>query len=288
MYQSAFIRRVAASSIFALVGIACASAIAADGYRTQSPGITNPSAQCGLNFNVPGVVSKVMVKEGDTVKEGDVVAQQDDSVEQADLLVKLADVKNSALQIDAAKADLEQKKVELKRSQKMYDQKVLGESELEKAKLDVVIGGIRVTLAEQETVQKQLEADAEKAKIAQKKLIATLGGIVQKINVHPGELATNDPKTPCMMIVLNQPLYVEVDVPVGIANTMTLHQKIEVRYPGDNAWLTGDLIYFNPVANAAAGSQRIRLELANPTNMRSGLQVEVKLGEKVATAAPAR
>ena len=241
-----------------------------------------PPINAGSTFNVPGVVSKVMVKEGDVVKSGDVVAQQDDTVEQADLLVKQADTKNAALQIDAAKADLEQKKVEMKRSQKMYDQKVLGESELEKAKLDVVIGQIRVTLAEQETTQKSLEADAEKAKIAQKKLIATIDGIVQKINVHAGELATNDPKTPCMMIVLNEPCAVEVDVPVGIANSLSLKQKIEVRYSTDQPWLSAELIYFNPVANAAAGTQRIRLQLDNPTHMRSGLQVEVKLGEKVA------
>ncbi|HWE03200.1 MAG TPA: efflux RND transporter periplasmic adaptor subunit [Tepidisphaeraceae bacterium] len=288
MLKSELFCRLAAASILAVVGLTGASAPAADGYRTQSPGITNPSDQRGLNFNVPGVVSQVMVKEGDIVKKGDVVAQQDDSVEQADLLVKEADQKNAALQIDAAKADLEQKKVELKRSQKMSDQKVLGESELEKAKLDVVIGQIRVTLAEQETEQKKLEADAEKAKIAQKKLIATIDGIVQKINVHAGELATNDPKTPCMMIVLNEPLYVEVDVPIGIAGSLALKQKIDVRYAGDQPWLSGELIYFNPVANAAAGTQRIRLQLDNPNHMRSGLQVEVKLGEKVAVAHPAR
>jgi RND family efflux transporter MFP subunit len=289
MLISIIFRRIAVASILAIVGVAGGSALAADGgYRTQNPGITNPSDQRGLNFNVPGVVSQVMVKEGDVVKKGDVVAQQDDTVEQADLLVKEADTKNSALQIDAAKADLEQKKVEMKRSQKMYDQKVLGESELEKAKLDVTIGEIRVTLAQQETEQKKLEADAEKAKIAQKKLFATIDGIVQKINVHAGELATNDPKTPCMMIVLNEPLYVEVDVPVGIANSLAIKQKVDVRYATDQPWLSAELIYFNPVANAAAGTQRIRLQLDNPTNLRSGLQVEVKLGEKVAVAEPAR
>lgn len=289
MLKNIFPRRFAATCVLGLIGLTAGSLLAADPYdRSSSPGITNPSEQRGLNFNVPGVVAKMMVKEGDTVKKGQLVAQQDDSVEQADLLVKEADEKSSALQIEAAKADLDQKKVELKRSDKMFSQGVLGESELEKAKLDVVIGAIRVTLAEQETAQKKLEADAAKVKIEQKKLFSTIDGIVQKINVHDGELATNDPKTPCMTIVLNQPLYVEVDVPVSAAKSLALHQTIDVRYAEENQWHPAELIYFNPVANAAAGTQRIRLQLENPSNMRSGLQVEVKIGEKVAVAQPAR
>ena len=261
---------------------------AGDSRGGNPPGITNPSEQRGLNFNLPGVVSKVLVKEGDVVKKGDLVAQEDDSVDLAELSVKQAETKSAALQIDAAKADVDQKRVELKRSEKMYSQKVIGESELEKARLDVVIGDIRVTLAQQETEQKNLEAEAQKAKIAQKKLFSTIDGIVQKINVHEGELATNDPKTPCMTIVLNEPLYVEVDIPVSQAKGLSLHNKLEVRYSGEKEWHAAELIYFNPVANAAAGTQRIRLQLDNPDHVRSGLQVEVKLGENVAVAAPAR
>ena len=60
-----------------------------------------------------------------------------------------------------------------------------------------------------------------------------------------------------------------------------------MRYAADQPWLSGELIYFNPVANAAAGTQRIRLELDNPTHMRSGLQVEVKLGKSGLAAAGA-
>ena len=84
-------------------------------------GITNPSEQRGLNFNVPGVVSKIYVKEGDEVKKGMVVAQQDDTVEQAELVAKEAEAKSSELQIKAAQADLAQKKVEAVRSQTMFD-----------------------------------------------------------------------------------------------------------------------------------------------------------------------
>lgn len=293
MLKQVLVRRTAAALLGAVLTVSAGSAFAADASSSSSsgrtfPGITAPSEQRGLNFNVPGVVSKVSVKEGDAVKKGDLVAEQDDRVEQAELFAKHEEIKASALQIDAARAQVDQAKVELTRSEKMFKQKVLGESELEKAKLEVVIGEIRVKLAAQESDQKKAEAKAIEAKIAQKKVFSTIDGVVQKVNVHEGELATNDPKTPCMQVVLNEPLYVEFDPPVSIAKTFTLHQKLEVKYAGDTDWQPAEVIYFNPVANAAAGSQRVRLQLDNAPHARSGLQIEVKLADKVALAPAAR
>ncbi len=222
MLKFPFPRQAAVAFVAASIGLFGGSLLGADiSTAGKLPGITNPSEQRGLNFNIPGVVSKISVKEGDLVKKGDLVAQQDDSVDLAELEVKKAEAESSKLQIAAAEKDLAQKKVELERSQKMFDQKVLGKSELEKAALDVEIGHIRVDLAAQETKQKQLEADAQQKKIDQKKLYSTIDGIVQKINVHEGELATNDPKTPCMQIVANEPLYVEVDLPVASARAFS-------------------------------------------------------------------
>lgn len=270
----AYGRRIVAFSVAGLITLT--SAVLADGTPSfNHPGITNPSEQRGLNFNVPGVVAKIFVKEGDIVKKGDIIAQQDDSVDVAELRVKEAEAKGSALQIDAAKADLEQKKVELDRSKIMFQKHVLGQSELDKAQLDVTIGEIRVKLAQQETAQKQEEAEAEKAKIEQKKMHSTIDGIVQKINVHDGELATNDPKTPCIQIVKNQPLFVEVDLPIASAKNLKLNQKLDVKYTDETKWREAELIFFNPVANAAAATQRVRLRMDNPENFRSGYQVDV-------------
>jgi RND family efflux transporter MFP subunit len=274
MWKLALQRR-SAICLLATIGLSAGCLCAADSGSFRNPGITNPSEQRGLNFNVPGVVSKVFVKEGDIVKKGDPIAEQDDTVELAELKVKEADVVGSALQIDAAITDLDQKKVEFTRQSDMFAKHVAGKSDVEKAKLDVDIGDIRVKLAKQETEQKQQEVEAQKAKIVQKKLVSTIDGIVQKINVHEGELATNDPKTPCVQIVLNEPLYVEIDIPVEAAAKLQLKQKMDVRYQGEAKWHSAEIIYFNPVASAAAGTQRIRMQLDNPNHLRSGLQVEV-------------
>jgi len=266
---------MAAACLLVTLGLSSSYICAAEPSADSHPGITTPSEQRGLNFNVPGAVAKVFVKEGDLVKKGQLVAQQDDSVELAELKVKEADANSSVLQVKAAKADLAQKQVELVRQNDLFAKHVTGKSDVEKAQLDVTIGAIRVDLAQEETKQKLDEAESVKARIAQKKLFTTIDGIVQKINVHDGELATNDPKTPCIQIVLNQPLSVDIDLPVAAAKTLKLNQKMDVRYSDETKWRPAEISFFNPVANAAAGTQRIRLSLDNPENMRSGLQVEV-------------
>jgi RND family efflux transporter MFP subunit len=297
MRNQSFGLQIAAAGLGLTVFFAasCRAASPAQG-SYSNPGITNPSEMRGLNFNVPGVVSKVHVKEGDLVKKGDVLAQQDDSVDLAELAVKELEASGSTLQIDAAQKDLDEKKVILERSEKEYKTHVIGKEDLEKAQLDVAIGGIRVTLAETESKQKVGEVTAEKAKIAQKKLLSTIDGIVQKINVHDGELATNDPKTPCMQIVSNEPLYVEIYLPVAEAARLQLKQAMDVRYldlPSDNKWHEAQIIFFNPVSDARASTQLVRLQLENPNHLRSGVQMEVapsdpKHEKAVAIAAPAR
>jgi multidrug efflux pump subunit AcrA (membrane-fusion protein) len=95
---------------------------------------------------------------------------------------------------------------------------------------------------------------------------------------------------------LNEPLYVEVDIPVGAAKDLKVKQKMDVRYAGEDKWQMAEINFLNPVANAAAGTQRIRLQMDNPNHLRSGLQVEVGPSDPkhehdakgVAVAAPAR
>src|SRR5580693_3798491 len=110
-----------------LAGFAVPSAVlrASDGGLKQ--GITKPSDQRDITFNGPGVVGSLTVKEGDAVQAGQPVVDQDDTVEQATLAVAEVEA-TSRVQIEAAEAKLAYQQVELKRKQKMADQKVLGES----------------------------------------------------------------------------------------------------------------------------------------------------------------
>src|SRR5688572_22373012 len=106
-------------------------------------GRSEPSQRSKLAAQVPGIVKEILVKRGDEVKAGQPVIQQDDrlAVNQLEILEKEA---NSTIRVDAAKADLDQKQVELKRLRGIYsDPSAPANSniELERAELEVVFKG---------------------------------------------------------------------------------------------------------------------------------------------------
>ena len=254
--------------------------------ETLYPGFTKPSESRDVTFNGPGVVSEEPVKEGDVVTEGQRLAVQDSVLEEA--AVKVAEVEaNSDLQIVAAKADHDAKVVELTRKQEMRKDNVVGESELEEAKVNEVIAAIRIQLAQQEKEKAMAEVGEEQAKIKLKQLSSPVAGIVAKINTHVGEAASSDVSKPIMTIIKNDPLYVEVELPTAVVKNVHNRQMMDVRYVGEDKWVEAEVIFVAPEADARSDRQKVRLQLANSSGRQSGLQVQVKAPEAVATASQA-
>lgn len=85
--------------------------------------ITIPSADVTLSFVQPGLISKVLIKEGDKVEAGQMLIQQD---------------------LEAAEASLAQKKVDLKRLEWAGKRGSATDLEVEHARLDVKMAQIIV------------------------------------------------------------------------------------------------------------------------------------------------
>ena len=109
----------------------------------------------GANTQGPAPITAIYVKEGDTVKKGEVLARLADIQPEADLKAQqaalnasLADsaageaaeksaddnVAVAQAQVEHDRADVEQKKVDLKRSQELFDSKLLAPQDFEAKK----------------------------------------------------------------------------------------------------------------------------------------------------------
>lgn len=257
---------------------------------TSYRGETAPSAVYPVNSRAAEVVWKVLVKPGEHVTKDQVVIQLDDREEAAKLKVIEAEMKALEVAIKAAESELRLKKTELARYQIMGD--AASWVEAEKAKVEVEQAEMAVEKAKADRDARQVQVDYQKVIVERMKLRSPADGIVQDINLREGGLP--DPQKPPITIVQTHPLWVKVNLPTTISQPlherMKLNAKreaqglkplplpaIKVKYldfPNESP-AAAQVIYFDPVATAAARTQQVRLSIPNPDLRDSGLVVQV-------------
>jgi RND family efflux transporter MFP subunit len=240
-------------------------------------GLTKPSERLELSLYAAGVVAEVKVKPGDHIKVGQLLLAEDIRAEVLELDSLRIDAE-SDLAAQASKVNAEVKKVELERIQKMHANKVATDQELEEARLNAEVARLQGLKAVQDQRQAQLKADKQKVRIQQMQLSSPIDGQVDSIDRNPGEVV--DPVKPLCTVVKNDPLWVEVHVPVSQSLLLKLGQTLPVRYNGDDKPAEAKVIYLAPQADAASNTQLVRLEMPNPSGRASGLQVQVDVTGK--------
>lgn len=284
-------RRIVVAFALAVSSLLVAPAFLAAQERSSDAtvvGITQPSERRRLPFAQPGIVADV-VKEGAVVKQGDVLGKLDDYLEQKEL-ERLELEANSKSRIEAAEADLEFKRAVLKRKEKMFKDQVASEQEVEEARLETVVAEKRLKLAEDEVAQSKVKVLQQKRKVELMTLLSPIDGIVEKVNVGGGELSDQARQDGAVVVVKNDPLYVEVrDLNTRQVAMLKLGEKLRVRYADDVSgnWHDAEIFFFAPVADAASDTRLIKLRLPNPSGRAAGLQLMVRLPDRVAKAAAA-
>jgi RND family efflux transporter MFP subunit len=259
---------------FRLTCVALLLGIAASASGADIEAITAPSKARTLEFNRPGRIAKVLVKDGETVAAGQVLVQLDDTVEQAQLqqLKALAD---DETRIQAAQAQLDQKTVDLKKIQRAFDSKAVTELELDHAKLDVTIAELSLKLARFEQDQAKLKHKEMGLHVERMRLKSPIAGKVGEVLKNVGESV--DSRMPVVQVVQIDPLWVDVHVPQERTTGLKQGQSALVRFRGKAATeARGRIIYVASQVDAASDTLKVRVEVANPTGRPAGQRVDVR------------
>ena len=283
----------------AAVAVLCAlPAVGADSAGTAAPGAVEPGVvdantrpaqdhEIKATFALPGLVAEVYVKEGDHVKAGQIMAKQDDRQDAAELQ-RIQIEADSMAKIENYQLDQAIKQVQLDRMKKLHDDyHDAASSEVEQAQLDVELAKTQVDLGKLEHEQKKLDAKKQEIKVELMKLVSPIDGIVEKLNINPGEMASADPQNHdgSIVVVQNDPLWLEMNLSTAAAMQLQMGQVLPVKYSWETTWRSAKIVYFAPQADAKSDTQLVRLELANPSGATSGVHMQVKLPEKIAALA---
>lgn len=242
--------------------------------------ITLPSAKYNLSFMAPGIVHEVLVKPYDVVDQDQVLATEDADLEIAQLKSMAIEAK-SERQIEAARKERDAKQVHFQALKDAADHGGANPQEVKEAELDYQVAELKILVAQEEHDQKMAEMEHQQKKIDKMTMRSPVKGkaIVEKVNVQPGEAVDAGKADGAVTLVVNTPLWVEMHLPTRQSAVLKVGDTLSLMYAEESTAmpLSGKVIFKDPVADAASGTQTVRLELANDQEKPAGLLVNVTI-----------
>jgi len=235
--------------------------------------ITTPSADVTLSFVQPGRIADVYIKEGEAIKASQILVQQDDAVDRARLAQLEAEAQNMT-NIEAGKASLAQKRVDLEKLERAASLDAATELEVEHAKLDVKIAELSLEVAIFEHEQAVRSYEEAKLQIDNMSLKSPIDGSVEKVEVENGE--SINALESVVRVVQIDPLWIDVPVPLVNSSTLARDGKAEIYFPDPNKMsVEGKIIFIAAIADAGSGTLRVRVEVPNKAKRPAGEYVTV-------------
>ena len=268
---------------FALAASALvAGAAAAVGTAPPSAGpgydaVTRADRDLALAFTVPGAVRTVDVEPGDEVVAGAPLVRLEDDVVAA--RVRLLEVRAaSTLAADEAAAALALAENEEKRVREAFEGGAMADFELERARLETLRLRVALDLARQRQTEAGLLLEQARAERARYTLTAPVDGFVDDVLVDPGESV--QALRPVVRLVAIDPLVIDAAVPTESTRGLRVGGGAWIVGPGEGVGdaRRGEIVHMARVADAASGTRRVRIRLANPEGRPAGEQVVVRFG----------
>jgi RND family efflux transporter MFP subunit len=242
---------------------------------------TRASRAATLGFTFPVEIAEVKVRGGQRVKAGDLLvrARDEDVVAQRDLQKILAD---TGLEIARTKATLDQAEVELSAQEQLKERnRGTAPIEYDRAKATVEVRRAEYELAKLQQTQQKLTLVAREAQLERYRIRAPFDGIVDSVAVDAGDVKRETDAV--LRLVATEPLWMDVPTPTSL--TLTLGLKA-----GDAAWVlldtpgepdvrVGRVIEVGAEADPGSSTRRVRVEVANPAGLPSGITAWVRFSE---------
>jgi multidrug efflux pump subunit AcrA (membrane-fusion protein) len=177
-----------------------------DAYIAGAGLVESSTENIAIGTVVPGVVTDVHVKVGDTVKAGQPLFKIDDRDLQADYIVRQAAVEAAKAKAKVDEASLTDLKSQWDKYSSVSDARAITKEELDKRKFAVATQEARLDQSRAEVTSAEAQVNWIKIQIDRLTVRAPVDGQAMQVKIHPGEFAQAG--------VLSQPLILLGDVKV--------------------------------------------------------------------------
>ena len=171
------------------------------------------SNNINIGTSLPGLVTTVWVKVGDSLGAGDRLFQIDDRELQAELLTKLAGLTKAQAAVEEAKATLADAQSQYGLVRGAIDGRAVSIDDVQKRRNAELLALAKVESARAAVVAANADIKSTKSALERLTVRAPMASEVMQVNIHPGEYApTGVLATPLMLLGNLDLLYVRVDI----------------------------------------------------------------------------
>ncbi len=201
--------------------------------KVSASGEIKPRRYVNISSNVPGMIEKIYVKEGEKVKEGQILIKLDSAQYEASVARDKAYI--ASLEEDLRNADTNLKKAEAtyKRSMELHKEQLISDEALENAKTQYEIALSQKNSLLHRIAQAKASLQSTIDSLNKTIIRSPIEGVVTSLKVEEGEVAVigtmNNPGTVLLTIADLSVMEVEVDVDETDVINVKLGQKAEVK-----------------------------------------------------------
>jgi membrane fusion protein (multidrug efflux system) len=268
----------------AAASAAALMAAAGPGEPASYPCISRPSDSRELAFALRGRVEEVFVKPGDVVEVGTPMVRLDDTTQRQTVELARMEVEDTT-PVRSAQSSLEYALQTLERTRKAFSDQGANEAQLRQAEYEHEVAALKVESSEREARANALALAREETRLEQMTITSPVRGSVLEVHKRRGESV--DELTTVVTVITVDPLWVEVNVPTREALALEVGREAIVEWEDADGVepMTGRVIFRSPAAHAGARQVQVRVEVANPAGLPSGLHGTVRFGHAPATGA---
>jgi RND family efflux transporter MFP subunit len=249
--------------------------------------LLEPNQVIDVSSAVRGVLAAVEVDRGDLVEQDQIVARLDSNVEQAAMELANARARaNAEVRADQLSAEFAARRSE--RVGTLYNQSAISSDQADESKTLARLRELELQEARENQHLAQLEARQAEEVLKRHVVRSPVRGVVVHRYLSPGESAED---RPILRIAEIQTLRAETIIPVAQFGAVKVGQQAVI-VPEEplTGHYVGTVTVVDRVADAASGTFRARVTLANPDYaLPSGLRCSVRFlqpGESVAGNIP--
>ena len=235
-----------------------------------------------------GILTEIIIPEGDTVEVGQEVLRVDDKNFLAGLEQSEAAVRLNSIDIERQEVRISNLRRQFERTKSLYERKMVGDEEFESISNQLDLAEIDLKSSRERLLQARAQLDQVNDQLSKTKILSPLNGVVTSLDIKVGETAiasaTNIPGSSLMTIANPASIYTEVLVDEADVATIEIGQRAEIvaiAYPDQP--MQGIVRYIANTAKIAPGRQglsfTVKIEITDPGDviLRPGMSCRAEI-----------